>query len=127
MPKLGALVPDRAMVDVPFGSDVLHVVFNPQRIDVRFSNAAAMAQRSQVVDEELIAQTAELLVEWDLLDDDSGAVIPITADTLLGMPGGVLARIMQAISESPAASMAVPIQSTGAVPIAPVVRRRRAS
>lgn len=98
MPKLADIVntvaaPQPAKVDLGAGV-VVEVVVDPSRM----TGAALQDVYDTQQPREIAACLADLLVEWDITDDDD-APLALTADNLLRLPLAGLMRLLNGIQE----------------------------
>lgn len=94
--RLSALTADRRTIKVPFGEDTLTLTYKPSAIN-------AVQEARELEDREkglhLMAQArslAEIIVSWDLQDDD-GAAVPVSAEVLSQLGLDVTSALTRAI------------------------------
>lgn len=97
MPRLTALVLDQVTLKIPAGAaDVLTVVYRPRLITPEFQEAWVLAQRTNVVSGAIYGPLSELIVKWDLLDDEDQPY-GTDAEALKRVPTVALLLVMKAI------------------------------
>jgi hypothetical protein len=96
--RLSALSADRRTVRVPFGDDALTVTYRPSAIN-------AVQESRELEDREkgrhLLAQAkslAEIIVSWDLVDDD-GQAVPVGEDVVATLGLDVVSKLTRGILE----------------------------
>lgn len=88
--SLRKLLEDRAEVTVNTPAGPLRVAYRPGRLTLRM----VMALQEGIAD--LPAALAELVADWDLLDD-AGQPIPVTPEVAAGLPLWLIRVILEAI------------------------------
>lgn len=94
MPKLSTLARDQALVVIPIGGERLTVAYRPSRATPNLLKRIAGADQV----DDVLGPLSELLVSWDLLDDDSDQPIPTTPEGLGGVPMSVLSHVAEGIA-----------------------------
>lgn len=82
--------------------DALTVRINPHRMTPQKEIAFLAAARADEATRATVELLADVLVGWDLLDDD-GRPFPTDAATLGGLPSSLLMATMRALGEQQAA------------------------
>src|SRR3954463_10765975 len=90
MPRLSAIVEDRAEIDVPIGGVVLHVTYRP--------SAMTEIVQDEIIRGEWSWPLSELLLGWDLTDDQDE---PYGTDeeTLRSLGAQCVVPVLRAIGE----------------------------
>lgn len=99
MPRLGQIVTDKATVSVPLGEDVLTVVYRPKKLTPEFQERVSQAQGATAIRDGLYRPVAELLVSWDLTEDDGTPIDPSDEGALRCVPTVVLFAVIKAVME----------------------------
>lgn len=100
MPTLTSLAKRTRPLTIDLGDgDTLNVVYRPAVYTPQFEKAAN--DKMAASDSGVLGWMLEkLLVDWDLLvDEKSGKKVPLTADSLGGLPMMVLGPVLEAIGK----------------------------
>lgn len=98
MPKLSAIANDKTKLTVPLGQDEeLKVTYRPSRMTPRLMEQVQQAEKDGSISGALLAPLAELLVSWDLTDDEEEP-IPTTVEALSGVPFVILRHVLEAVA-----------------------------
>jgi hypothetical protein len=99
MPSLsGVIKPELIEYTVPLGSESATIIFDSSKVTMRWEHKVDQAQKED--DNIRRAEAfAEVFVSWDVVDD-SGVVVPMTADLLLDLPAKVLNTLIKGMSSA---------------------------
>lgn len=108
MPAISkVIVPDVVAARVKYGDETVSFQFDNSRV-----TSAWAARTHQLIAENdvLVAAKAmsEVMVSWDLLEDDEQTPYPLTVETLSGLPTKLMGKMMEALNEA-----AVPGEAEG--------------
>jgi hypothetical protein len=122
--RLSEAAKSRATVEVEFEgtNEKLTIVHNPSVFTAAFeAKLRHEIEKSDVQSDILCGMLAEMLVSWDLVDDEgsllgserAGETVPIDLDSLRLVPMSILTRVSEAIKEShnPSPNDAAPTRS----------------
>lgn len=97
--SVAALVVGKEQISIPFGEDTLNLTYDPNKFTVELERRLKEAQ----TDEGSIAASAELLaeliVQWDVLDEKDKP-LPVNAQTIGALGLGVMGIITRAIGDN---------------------------
>jgi hypothetical protein len=94
--KLSAILADRRTLEIPFGEDVLIVVYAPSLVTPR-NISVALDQEDDNQSQAVVELLVTLIEEWDLTGDD-GQPVAISAETLEILPVRFLSDVLVAIT-----------------------------
>lgn len=85
--RLSELAAQRRELDVQFDGDVVKVVYLPGKMTMQMQQRAndAMQMPADQGNRELAQILSDLVVEWDVLEDE-GKALPVTPDTISLLP-----------------------------------------
>lgn len=95
MPKFSSLVQKTVPLAIQFGGETLNVVFNPTVYTPAFEDLVNTTGK-QVGHDQMTEMASELLVSWDLTNDE-GTAIPTTTEALRQLPIHLLAAVLKPI------------------------------
>jgi hypothetical protein len=97
MPKLSAVVVNEATVSVDIGGDAVTVTYRPRRLTPEFQEVIAKAEGHDGIRTALYGPVSELLVSWDLFQDDGSLIDCNDTEQLRQLPSQLLLAIMRGI------------------------------
>lgn len=98
--KLSALKGGTDTLVVPVGDDNVTIIYKPYAVTTEFSaRMEDLARSDEAGIEEYLELLLEVLVSWDLLDDDEQP-FPITASTLRETPARFLTDVLVEMREA---------------------------
>jgi hypothetical protein len=132
VPRLSALTKQLPVsVTFAYEDESLTVVFDRNKITQNWARKVRQAIETESVDEAVYAATLEILIDWDVVDDE-GNKIPPSMEILSQLPLAAFGRLSEAIGNasvpsseegngsSEPSSVSPPDQSTASTPPQPV-------
>lgn len=100
MPKLSALTKQLPVsVTFAYEDESLTVIFDRNKITQNWARKVRQAIETESVDEAIYAATLEILIEWDVVDDEGNA-IPPSLEILSQLPVAAFQRLSEAIGNA---------------------------
>jgi len=96
--RIGKLSANTATVAVEIDGETLNVVYRPSGLTPETEDRLQEMVKEQRGGASLIVLLREILVSWDLLDDNDQP-LPVDERTLRGLPITLLSRVAEAISD----------------------------
>lgn len=116
MPKLSAIVEDRADLPVKFGAETVSVVYRPAVYDEDFNDLSIQNEWAKAL--------SRILLSWDLLDDD-GQPYATDEPTLRTISAAITVPILRAIHADMAPNLRrAETSGAGSAPVAPLALTR---
>lgn len=97
MPKLSAVIADQATVEVELGGEPVIVTYRPRRMTPELQERIAAAEGAAGIRTALYGPIAELLVSWDLTQDDGTPIDPSDEEALRTVPSQVLLAVLRGV------------------------------
>lgn len=116
--SLSALTADRRTVTIPFGDDVLTVVYRPSAINaIQEARELEDREKGQVLRSQA-RSLAEVIASWDVVDEE-GQPLPVSEDVLAALGIDVASKINRAILDDLLPNRQTPTSSpNGSTPAA---------
>lgn len=86
-------------LDVVFGAETVKVTYRPQYLTPKFEAQLKDLNDEDKTTEAFLSLFTSLVHAWDLTDDESGQVIPITNDALWTVPYEIMGDIITKVQE----------------------------
>lgn len=99
MPKLSAVIANEATVSVELGGDAVTVSYRPRLMTPEFQERIARAEGVEGIRTALYGPTAELMIAWDLTEDDGTPIPPNDTEALRRVPSPILLAVLKGILE----------------------------
>jgi len=100
VPRLSALTKQLPVsVTFAYEDESLTVVFDRNKITQNWARRIRQAIETESVDEAVFAATLEILIDWDVVDDD-GNKIPPSMEILSQLPIAAFERLSEAIGNA---------------------------
>ncbi len=96
--RIGNLVRDRRTVTIPIDDETITITYRPGGFTPDTEDRLREYADDQRGGAALVAMLADVLVEWDVLDDDGKPLRP-TAENLRRLPTMFLGQVAQVIAE----------------------------
>lgn len=97
MPKLGAVIANQATVSVELGGEPVTVTYRPRLMTPELQERIGAAEGVAGVKAALYGPVAELLVSWDLTEDDGTPIDPRDVEGLRAIPSQVLLAVLRGV------------------------------
>jgi hypothetical protein len=93
---------DTATATLEYAGETVHLIYKPSSFTPAFIARLAGVEKSLAAGEEdafdnMVASLCSLMVSWDVLEDDDGAILPVTPDVLSEFEIGFIGALYQAL------------------------------
>jgi len=92
--QLSQLRNKRVDLAIDIAGDTLNVVYDPNFITPEVEDEI----RSATTSDEMCVLLSGMLVEWDLIDDETGEPVPLEVDAMRVLPSVFLAKVLVEIN-----------------------------
>ena len=96
--SLTAVTSERATAQIPIGSDILNVTYNPAAYTPKFEASLKEDEESTYQSGVAVKMVRALVVAWDLMDGETP--VPLTEEALSALPVKFLIAVIQGVTKS---------------------------
>lgn len=119
MPKLSAVITDQATVSVELGGEPVTVTYRPRAMTPELQERIGAAEGVAGIKAALYGPVAELLVSWDVTQDDGTPIDVKDEEALRSIPSQLLLAVLRGVLQDARPNPTrPPVSSNGLSPAA---------